>query len=106
MKCDRAKIFSPFSPLKGLEEAYREKEKIIYPKAELLTDREEELNFKLNSIQTGDTVQITHYTNGAYKKKMGRVSAILPDRKIIIIGTPINFSDIYDIEILYPYKHT
>ena len=104
MRCDRAKIFSPFSPLKGLEEAYREKEKIIQPKAELLTDREEEINFKLGKIQTGDTVKITHYANGNYQTKTGRVSAVLPQKRIIIIGTPINFSDIYDIEILYPNK--
>lgn len=104
MRCDRAKIFSPFSPLKGLEEAYREKERTIYPKAELLTDREEELNFKLNNIQNGDTIEITHYTNGTYRKKVGRVSTILPAQRIIIVETPINFSDIYDIEILYPYK--
>ncbi len=100
MRSERAKIFAPFSPLRGLDAAYREKERIIEKKAELLSDREEEINYKLKSLCAGDIVRVTFYADDAYKKKIGRVSAILPQKRILVLDFPIPFGDIYDIEIL------
>lgn len=100
MRSERAKIFAPFSPLRGLDEAYRAKEMVVVPKAELLCDRIEEINMKLNSLQVGCLVKITHYFKGGYETKIGRIKSILPIKKILVMDIPINFSDIYDIEIL------
>ena len=98
MRSERAKIFAPFNPLKGMDAAYREKERVILPKAELMTDRVEEINEVLCGLEIGDTVRITYYSDGAYKKKTGRVNAILPRKGVLILDVPIAFSDIYDID--------
>ena len=70
MRSERAKIFAPFNPLKGLDAAYREKERVILPKAELLCDRIEEINSKLKNIQSGDVIKLTYYKEGEYKTKI------------------------------------
>ncbi len=100
MRSERAKIFAPFSPLRGLDAAYREKEKVITPKFELMIDRIEEIDRKLHTVKSGDIVEITYYSDGIYKKKKGRVASILPSKNILTVGIPISFYDIYDIEIL------
>ena len=99
MRSERAKIFAPFSPLRGLDEAYREKERVIVPKAELLCDRIEEINVKLLILKPGSYIKITYYADGGYKTKKGRVTAVMPRKNLLIVGFPISFSDIYDIEI-------
>lgn len=96
MRSERAKIFAPFNPLRGLDAAYREKERVILPKAELLCDRIEEINSKLKNIQSGDVIKLTYYKEGEYKTKICRVSAVLPQEGILVTETPIYFSDIYD----------
>ena len=100
MRSERAKIFAPFSPLKGLDEAYREKERVIMPKAELLADRIEEIDGKLRILQGGELVKITYYFDGGNKTKTGRIVSVLPVKGILVMDFPISFSDIYDIEIL------
>ena len=100
MRSERAKIFAPFSPLRGLDEAYRAKERVIIPKAELLCDRIEEINAKLKSLQFGNFVKITYYSDGGYKTKTGRIQSVLPNKNTLVLDTEIEFSDIYDIEIL------
>jgi len=100
VRCDRAKIFAPFSPLRGLDEAYREKERVITPKAHLLSDRIEEINFILTNLKVGDTVEIKYYTDGEYKKIRGKVEAVLPSKTLRISLADIDFCNIYDIKIL------
>ena len=91
MRCDRAKIFAPFSPLRGLDEAYREKERVITPKAHLLSDRIEEINFILTNLKVGDTVEIKYYTDGEYKKICGKVEAVLPSKTLRMSSADIDF---------------
>ena len=100
MRSERAKIFAPFSPLRGLDEAYRAKERVTVPKAELLCDRIEEINIKLKSLQVGSFIKITYYSDGGYKTKIGRIQSILPNKNTLVVDTEIEFSDIYNIEIL------
>ena len=95
----RAKIFAPFNPLTGMDEAYRIKERVIIPKAELLCDRIEDIDRKLQAVKVGSRVKIVYYADGEYKKQWGRVTHISPLRGIISVKTPIAFGDIYDIEI-------
>lgn len=100
MRSERAKIFAPFSPLRGLDEAYKAKERVVIPKAELLCDRIEEINIKLQSLQAGSFIKVTYYSEGGYKTKIGRIKSILPNKNMLVMDTEIKFSDIYDIEPL------
>lgn len=50
-RADRAKIFMPFSALKGYEEAIEEKQKIITERVELSEEQKEELNRKLKALE-------------------------------------------------------
>ena len=100
MRSERAKIFAPFNPLKGLDAAYREKERVIMPKSELLSDRIEEIVGKLRRLHGGELVQLTYYSDGGNKTKTGRIVSVLPVKGILIMDFPISFSDIYDMEVL------
>ncbi len=63
---ERAKQFSPFSALRGLEEALQKKEEelSLVTKPELSPEREAEINQKLKELQNGDRVKITYYCLG------------------------------------------
>ncbi len=98
-RSDRAKIFSSFSPLNGLERALREKEKIIMQKKETAEDRQSEIDYKLRRIRVGDFVDVTYYKNGHYEKLRGIVSGFSGDKCCFTVIEPIAFDDIYDIEI-------
>ena len=78
-----------------MDEAYRKKERIVVPRPELLTDRIEEIDRTLHELQIGDTVNITYYENGEYKKICGKVHSLSPQDQTITVGMPISFSDIY-----------
>ena len=99
IRSERAKIFAPFSPLREMNAAYRENEKIITPKSELLSDRTEEIDMILKQINKGCMVNVTYYDNGEYKKRSGKVYSISPQKRMFIMEFPIYFEDIYDIEI-------
>ncbi len=99
---DRAKQFMPFSALKGLEDALKEKEKIIVPKIELSEDSAAELDRKMHAIKRGKIATIVYYDNENYLKITGMVAQIDENKRIMqIVNTKINFDDIYDI-ILSP----
>ena len=99
---DRAKQFMPFSALKGLDEALKEKEKIIVPKVELSEDSMIELDRKMHAIKRGKIATIVYYDNENYLKITGMVAQIDENKRIMqIVNTKINFDDIYDI-ILSP----
>ena len=100
MRCERAKIFAPFSPLRGMDEAYRKKEAIFTPKAYLLEDRKVEIDRVLKMLCIGDTVEITYYCDGNYKTRRGTVDTLSQKRGFIVVGEPIGFDDIYNIEIM------
>lgn len=100
MASDRAKQFKPFAALKGFYELIAEQERIPVPKAELTEDVLEELSRKMNGIEKGMMVTITHYEDGAYSKTEGLVSNIDPVyRTITIVKKKISLDDISDIDI-------
>lgn len=95
---DRAKQFMPFSALKGLEEAFRKKEKIRVPKIEVSEEYAEELDRKFHFIKKQDVVTVTYFCKNEYLKKTGIVARIdLYARILQIVNTKIGFDDIYDI---------
>lgn len=97
---DRAKIFAPFSPLKSLSDALREKEIVRVSKAELADERIEELDAILHKVSLGDEITIIHYNNGIYEKTAGLISEIdVIAKSISIAKRTIMFENIYDIKM-------
>ena len=60
-RADRAKIFAPFAALKGFEESVHARELRYVPRPELCGDRAEQLDRRLRSLRSGDTVTVTWF---------------------------------------------
>ncbi len=96
---DRAKQFVPFSPLKGLDAALKEKERIFVEKIELSDEEAAELSRKLGCIKKGMKVKAVYYSDGEYVSEEGIVCAIdKVFRKLTIVKTEINMDDILKID--------
>ena len=80
-----------------MDRAYREKERVITPRAELMSDRIEEIDRKLRGIKKGTLVEVTYYTGEGYATHIGEVSSVSPEKKVFNLDLPISFCDIYDI---------
>lgn len=97
-RADRAKIFMPFNPLKGFQEALWEKEKMVIPKAQLTDERVEEIDQKLKCIEPGEMVTVIFYRDGRYDKITGCVSECSETAGTLTVGnTVISFEDIYHL---------
>lgn len=100
---DRAKIFAPFSALKGLSEALHEKEKHHTPKVILSEDAAAELDDRLRALKPGQKVTVTYYhinqnKKGEYLKLCGILNRIdLSRQTLTLAGTVIPFSDLRNI---------
>lgn len=97
---ERAKIFAPFSALKGLSEALKEKEKIPVPKKELSEYMANKINAALAKVKTGIIATIIYYDvkERQYIQLTGVVTEILYNQKTLKInGVQIVFEDIYEI---------
>lgn len=95
---DRAKQFMPFSALKGLEDALRAKEKVVVSKIELSPEMEEELDWKMHSLEKGKIATIVYFCNGEYLKITGMIARIdITSRIVQVVNTKICFENILDI---------
>ena len=97
-RADRAKQFSPFAALKGLDEALKEKERIVVDKISLSEESGEALSYKLNQVKRGKLITVVHYSDGEYVSTEGRVTNFdTVFKKLTVVKTEIAFADIYDI---------
>lgn len=97
---DRAKQFMPFDALKGFKEEINKRKRVVVAKRELSEDDLQELQNKVNLINTGMIVEITYYDNDQYVKIKGMVSKINFDLKyIVIVKTKINIDCIVNINL-------
>lgn len=107
---DRAKIFSPFSALKGFEEAIEKKNIIIKPRSELSEEEKLELDERFKTIErllgAGEhpIVTVIYYKKDKETKediglkKTGMVAKVdIEARYIQIVDEKINFEDLYSI---------
>ena len=98
MASDRAKQFKPFAALKGFYDLIAEQERLPVPKTELTEDMLELLSRKMQQVETGMMIEVTHYSNGSYIKTRGLVSNIdAIYRTLTIVKTKILLDDILDI---------
>lgn len=97
---DRAKQFSPFDALSGLEAALEKKRRELgfVEKNVLSEDAEEALNEKLISLRKGQIISVRHYSSGEYALTTGLVTAVDKLELFIKIDDEkIFFDDIDDI---------
>ncbi len=107
---NRAKLFSPFAALRGFDIAVltKEKEKALMTRAELLDDRKEVLERKLNQLSVGDSVTVTYFR---LQRKIGdwEVGCTVTERAcvegidllnhaLILPHAFVPFMDIYDLQ--------
>ena len=98
MGSERAKLFMPFSPLKGYYDLIREKERVVVPKKDLSQDSKEELSYKLSQVAVGMIIKAVHYNEDKYISTEGMVSKIdLIQRTLTIVKTKIQIDDIIEI---------
>lgn len=97
---DRAKQFAPFSALKGLDEALRQKERVFVEKPEFSEEAAEELSNKLARICIGMRVCVVYYSDGECISIDGIVTGIDKTfKKLTVVKTEIDINDILDIKI-------
>ncbi len=107
---NRAKLFSPFSALRGFDIAVltKEKEKTLMTRAELSDDRKDVMERKLNQLSIGDSVTVTYFS---LQKKIGdlEVGCTVTERAcvegidllnhaLILPHAFVPFVDIYDLQ--------
>jgi len=107
---NRAKIFAPFSALRGFDIAVltKEKEKTLMTRAELSDDRKDVLERKLNRLSIGDAVTVTYFSLqkkigdlevGCYITERACVEGIdLLNQALVLPHTFVPFVDIYDLQ--------
>lgn len=96
---NRAKQFSPFAAIRGLQDALEKKERIIVEKIELSEERAEELDLKMHQLEKGEIATVVYFEKDNYLKKTGIIARIDKNSRIIqIVDTKIAFEDILDIE--------
>jgi hypothetical protein len=109
-KADRAKIFSPFSALKGYNQSIQNMEKVRIDKPERFEEQKEILNRKLNLLERGEIVTVSYFHSdsgpngsggtgqGIFQTVTGTVWKIDPVFQFLKINNlAIPFDDIWDI---------
>ena len=96
---NRAKQFSPFAAIRGLQDALEKKERIIVEKIELSEEMAEELDRKMQQLEKGRIATVVYFAGDNYLKKTGIVARIDKSSQVLqIVDTKIDFEDILDIE--------
>ena len=107
---NRAKLFSPFSALRGFDIAVltKQKENALVERAWLSEDMQEVLERRLCQISAGDRVTVTYfclrkaigdYEIGEYVTETDIVEEVDElAQALVLSGTFIPFTDIYDLQ--------
>ena len=99
---ERAKQFAPFSPLKGLQRALSQKERlrVLVKKREVSEDMAAENDRALHIARPGMMADAIYFNNGEYIRRRGLVAKIDAKKRIIrIVETEISFDDLFEITV-------
>lgn len=97
---EREKIFMPFDALKGLRQAYQQKEFKKEAKVDICEEKQMELSQILQRLKKRDFVTLTYYENYKYNKLFGQIEGIDFAYKMLNLGgKKIDFDAILDIII-------
>ena len=100
---ERAKIFAPFDALKGFREMLATEELIHEDRKELSEDQINLINETINQLEFGMMLEVVYYVDkeNCYKKLTGVFTKLdKVYKKITIIKTKINITDIYKINVI------
>ena len=103
MRQERAKQFMAFDAMKGLQEALRERERRheAEERRELAEEQIEKNSRVLLRLCKGTRVRVECYADFRTAVKSGKVSAVSPEFKFLVLGEEkIFFDDIYKITIV------
>lgn len=108
---NRAKLFTPFSALRGfdIEILTQEQDRLLVPQISLASDREEEIYRVLNGLHQGDWATVTYFVPvkhiaqqllGEYTVVSGEVKRVDDVEQLLVLeGYPIPFGNIYALTV-------
>ena len=108
---NRAKLFTPFSALRGfdIEILTQEQDRLLMPQISLASDREEEIYRVLNGLHQGDWATVTYFVPvkhiaqqllGEYTVVSGEVKRVDDVEQLLVLeGYPIPFGNIYALTV-------
>lgn len=97
----RAQIFMAFDALNGYREVLSKQEVIEVEKRILDEEDYEILDRTLKEIKIGNNIRVVYFKNGKYYEKMGRVSKLNYDTRMIqVVMEKISFKNIVELEII------
>lgn len=97
----RAQIFMAFDALNGYREVLSKQEVIEVEKRILDEEDFEILDRTLKEIEIGNNIRVVYFKNGKYYEKMGRVSKLNYDTRMIqVVVEKISFKNIVELEII------
>ena len=108
---NRAKLFSPFSALRGfyIEILTQEQDRLLMPQISLASDREEEIYRVLNGLHQGDWATVTYFVPvkhiaqqllGEYTVVSGEVKRVDDVEQLLVLeGYPIPFGNIHALTV-------
>lgn len=108
---NRAKLFTPFSALRGfdIEILTQEQDRLLVPQISLASDREEEIYRLLNGLHQGDWATVTYFVPvkhiagqllGEYTVASGAVKKVDDVEQLLVLeGYPIPFGNIHALTV-------
>ena len=108
---NRAKLFTPFSALRGfdIEILTQEQDRLLMPQISLASDREEEIYRVLNGLHQGDWATVTYFVPvkhiaqqllGEYTVVSGEVKRVDDVEQLLVLeGYPIPFGNIHALTV-------
>lgn len=108
---NRAKLFTPFSALRGfdIEILTKEQDRLLVSRVTLGTDQQELIRHRLNDLQPGQKVTVTHFALvkelegiplGEYVTQTGQVRRVDDFYQVLVLDSGVvAFEDIRELEV-------
>lgn len=108
---NRAKLFAPFSALRGfdIEILTKEQDRMLVSRVTLGTDQQELIRHRLNDLRSGQRVTVTHFalakelegiSLGEYVTQTGQVRRVDDFYQVLVLDNGVvAFEDIRELEV-------
>lgn len=108
---NRAKLFTPFSALRGfdIEILTKEQDRLLVSRVTLGTDQQELIRHRLNDLRSGQRVTVTYFrlvkelegiSLGEYVTQTGKVRRVDAFYQVLVVDSSVvAFEDIRELEV-------